>query len=84
MKSYSRSHLSDPGLLTGASTRVSLDRETTAELLADLGEIDARKLYLPQGYDSMCSYCEQALRMCEDTALRRIAVARTAREFPAI
>jgi 5-methylcytosine-specific restriction endonuclease McrA len=84
MKSYSRSHLTDSGLLSVVATRASLDRETTAELLADLGEIDARKLYVPQGYDSMCSYCEQELFMSEDTALRRIAVARAARKFPAI
>jgi len=84
MKSYSRSQLTDSGLLSVTSTRVAQDRETTADLLADLGEIDARKLYVPQGYDSMCAYCEHELLMSEDTALRRITVARTAREFPVI
>jgi len=84
MKSYSRSQFTDSGLLSVAATRVALDRDTTADLLADLGEIDERRLYAPQGYDSMCSYCERELLMSEDTALRRIAVARTAREFPAI
>ena len=84
MTSYSRSHLSDHGLLSVVATRVSLDRDATAELLADLGEIDERRLYAPAGYDSMFLYCQHELLMSEDTALRRIAVARTAREFPAI
>src|SRR5206468_10967009 len=36
------------------------------------------------GYESMSLYCQQELLMSEDTALRRIAVARTARQFPTI
>jgi 5-methylcytosine-specific restriction endonuclease McrA len=84
MKSYSRSHLTDPGLLSVAATRVSLDRDTTAELLADLGEIDARKLYVPAGYDSMYGFCVHELRMSEDVACKRISAARAARRFPSI
>ncbi len=84
MKSYSRSQYADDSLLSIVSTRVALDRDTTAELLADLGEIDARKLYVPLGYESMSLYCQRELLMSEDTALRRIAVARTAREFTSI
>src|SRR5438093_13562644 len=84
MKSSTRSQLTDDRLLSVVSTRVALDRDTTAELLADLGEIDARKLYVPAGYESMSLYCQQELLMSEDTALRRIAVARTARQFPTI
>jgi hypothetical protein len=84
MKSYSRSHLTDPGLLSVVATRVSLDCDTTAELLADLGEIDARKLYAPEGYDSMYEFCVHELRMSEDVACKRICAARAARRFPAI
>jgi hypothetical protein len=84
MKSYSRSHLTDSGLLSVAATRVALDRDTTAELLADLAEIDARKLYAPAGYDSMFGFCVQDLHMSEDVACKRICAARAARRFPAI
>ena len=45
MQSYSRSQLSNPGLLTVVTNRLALDRETTADLLADLAKIDKRRMY---------------------------------------
>src|SRR5205823_997813 len=53
-------------------------------LLAHLGEVDERQLYRAAAYESMFMYCVHELHMSEDTAVRRIGVARTAREFPAI
>ena len=84
MKSYSLSHLGDRILLRDLATLVSQDRATTAALLAHLAEVDQRKLYRPAAYPSMYLYCVKELRMSEDTAYRRIGVARTARRFPAI
>src|SRR6185436_16645859 len=42
---FSRSHTTDDELLQIASTHVADERSRTAELLADLAEIDARKLH---------------------------------------
>jgi hypothetical protein len=84
MRCYSLSHLSDGALLSGLSSLAAWDRATTAELLAHLAEVDERKLYLPAAYPSMLDYCVRELHMSEDTALKRIRVARVARDFPAI
>ena len=44
MKTYVLSHLSDPVLLHDLSTLIARDRTTTAELLAHIAEVDARRL----------------------------------------
>src|SRR5690242_15066934 len=84
MKSYSVTHLADHVLLRELAALVTQDRATTAALLAHLAEVDERKLYRPAAYDSMYMFCVKELHMSEDTAFRRIAVARMARRFPAI
>src|SRR5437667_3118570 len=55
-----------------------------ATLLADLGEVDFRKLYVPASYSSMYLYCLYEHHMSEDMAYKRIQAARAARRFPAI
>jgi 5-methylcytosine-specific restriction endonuclease McrA len=84
MTSYSLSHVSDPALLHGLATIVTRDRITTAVLLAHLAEVDERRLYVPAAYPSMFLYCVHALHMSEDVAYKRISVARTPRQYPAI
>ncbi len=84
MSAYSLSHLSDSTLLRDLKTLVARDRETTAELLAHVAEVDARRLYLPAAYPSMFAYCVGELRLSEEAAFKRIHAARTARRFPAI
>jgi hypothetical protein len=84
MTTYGRLHLTDHGLLSSFAGRLSLERSTTAELLADLGEIDARKLFAPAGYPSMFMYCVHEFHMSEDVAYKRIQAARAARRFPAL
>ncbi|HTR97218.1 MAG TPA: HNH endonuclease signature motif containing protein [Candidatus Acidoferrales bacterium] len=63
---------------------MALDRATTADLLAHLAEVDARKLYLPAGYPSMYAWCVGELGCSEEAAYRRIHAARTAASFPGI
>ncbi len=84
LKSWSRSHLADHEVVRTFTAAVVRDCATTAELLADLGELDARRLYVPAGYASMHAYCTGAHHMSEDAAFKRIRVARTARQFPVI
>jgi hypothetical protein len=81
---YVRTHLSDQTLLRDLAERLARERGNTAELLADLAEVDARRLYAPAGYSTMRDYCIRELHLSQDAAYKRIQAARTAREFPAI
>jgi hypothetical protein len=84
VNSYSLTHLDDRALLSGLTSLVAQDRGTTAQLLAHIGEVDARRLYLPAAHPSMNSYCVHELRLSEDAAYKRIQAARVARHFPVI
>ena len=84
MNAYSLSHVSNAALLRDLATSVKQDRATTATMLAQIAEEDDRGLYRAAAYESMYLYCVHELRMSEETAYRRIRVARAARKFPAI
>src|SRR5690349_21231010 len=60
------------------------ERCATAELLALLGELDERRLYLGEGCSSLFTYCTQVLHLSEHAAYHRIEAARAARRFPVI
>ena len=53
-------------------------------LIALLGELDARRLYLGEGFSSLFTYCTQALHLSEHATYNRIEAARAARRFPVI
>jgi len=74
--------LSDRDLLDATVRVAGNERQTTAELLALLAELDTRKLYLGEGYSSLFTYCTQRLRLSESAAYGRITAARAARRFP--
>ena len=76
--------LPDHELLSRVKTLAARERAATAELVAHLAELDARKLYLPAGYNSMFAYCCEALSLSEDAAYNRIEVARATRRFPVV
>jgi hypothetical protein len=84
MTRYALAHLTDSALLHNLHTLVTQDRATTALLIAHLGETDARRLYAPAGYPSMFEYCVRELHFSDQSAFKRIRVARLARQFPAI
>jgi len=84
MNTYALSHLADQVLLRDLAALVARDRTTTAALLAHLAEVDERRLYLPAAHPSMFSYCVHVLHLSEQATYKRIRVARTARQFPAI
>ncbi|HZI89263.1 MAG TPA: DUF222 domain-containing protein, partial [Candidatus Polarisedimenticolia bacterium] len=56
----------------------------TATLLAQIAEMDLRRLYVAAGFPSMHAYCVGKLRFSRDAAKRRVQAARAARQFPAI
>lgn len=84
MKQCRLCDLPDATLLSHLDALDARDCGTTAELLAYLGEVDARKLYLPAGYPSMYVHCIGHRKYSEDVAYKRIRAARVARRFPVI
>ena len=76
--------LSDQALLTEVAHAVSSERRATAHLLVLLMELEARRLYLGEGFSSLFTYCTEALHLSEHAAYNRIEVARAARRFPII
>jgi len=71
-------------LLARVRDLVKRGNEAEAELLAHLGEVDARRLYLEEGCSSMFVWCQRALHFAEGVAYKRIQAARAARQFPEI
>jgi hypothetical protein len=47
MRAYSRTHVTDHDLLCNLKSPVAQDRATTAELVADIAEVDPRRLFAP-------------------------------------
>ena len=78
------SSLSDGDLLTQLERVCAQERNVTAQLVALLMEVDARKLYAQQGCSSLFTYCVQVLHFSEHAAYLRIEAARAARRFPVI
>ena len=64
-----------------AATR---ERSATTRLIALLMEVDARRLYLGEGYSSLFTYCTRELHLSEHAAYGRIQAARTSRRFPIV
>ena len=50
------------------------ERQATAALIRCLIEVDARRLYLGEGYSSLFTFCTQSLHLSEHAALGRIEV----------
>jgi hypothetical protein len=84
MQEYSLAHVDDAVLLRDLTSLVVRDRLNTALLLAHIGEVDARKLYVPIGFPSMHAYCVEELGLSEDAAYKRIQAARAARQIPSL
>ena len=76
--------LSDTDLIAEVKRLAMRERAATVHLISALMELDARKLYLGEGYSSLFTYCTQVLHLSEDAAYARIEAARVARKYPAI
>jgi hypothetical protein len=76
--------------LTDAALHSELERLTgssnalTAQLLAHLGELEARGIHRERACSSLYTYCVYELRLSEDEAQRRCRAARLARQFPVL
>jgi hypothetical protein len=76
--------LTDTELLGRLSDLVQQSRRVEAELIAHMGEVDARRVYLREAASSMFVYATRVLHLSEAEAYLRITVARAAREHPAL
>jgi 5-methylcytosine-specific restriction endonuclease McrA len=74
--------LTDDELVLHVRHCVREDRRVSAQLLAHLGEIEARGLHRDLGYESMFEYAVRVLHMSDSEAGLRIHTARFARKFP--
>ena len=75
--SLSFSELSDRDLLATVHRLASAERRATTRLIASLAELDARRLYLAEGYSSLFTYCIQALDLSEPFADGELPSSRT-------
>ena len=83
-QSISFADLSDEQLVAEVKRLAASERRATAGLIRALIELDARRLYLGEGYSSLFTYCTKALHLAEGAAYNRIETARAARRFPTI
>lgn len=81
---YSLSDLTSDELIQQLKRLVTRQGELTAQVLAHVGEVDARKLYLRSACSSMFAYCTDVLKLPRGTTYKRICAARAARKHPAI
>src|SRR6185436_11139591 len=84
MNSRPYSHYADDRLLQALRSAVADERTRTSEVVALIAEVDRRRLYAAEGYESMHDYCIRELRLSRESAFKRIRVARLARRWPAI
>ena len=81
-KSFST--ISDDELLRRLSELLQKSRRVESELVAHIGEVDARRLYAREAAPSMFAYCTEVLKLSEHEAYLRIAVARASRTHPVL
>lgn len=76
--------LADLELLATVRRLRAAERETTADLVAALAELERRGLHLAEGFPSMYVYCTQRLGFSEHEAYARIHAARVAGSYPVV
>jgi len=79
---YDLSELNDDAVLGGFATLLQRRSRTAAGVLAYIAEIDARHLYLHEGFESMRAFCVQRMELSDDAAAKRLQLARLARQMP--
>jgi hypothetical protein len=81
---HSLSAVSDDELLRRLAALVRESRHTEAEVVAHIGEVDARRLFAREAVPSMFQYCTERLHLSGAEAYLRIAAARASRQHPVI
>lgn len=81
---YSFSHLTGPEILREYSLAKAVGRASDALLLAFLGEIEARNLFLDAGYSSMYAFVASEFDFGDEATKKRIRLARAAHLYPQV
>ncbi|HEY7515293.1 MAG TPA: hypothetical protein VIC87_12475, partial [Vicinamibacteria bacterium] len=76
--------ISDDDLLRRLHALLVDSRATESDLVAHIGEVDARRLYAREAAPSMHLYCTKVLHLSDAEAFLRITAARAARAYPLI
>src|SRR5262245_49907480 len=84
MNTESLSTISDAEVVARLMALLGEERRLTVQVLAHLGEVEARRLYLPAACSSMHVYCTRVLGMSDDQAFKRIRAARAMRRYPVV
>ena len=77
-------HVPDDELLRRLADLLHQSRRVEADLVAHIGEVDARRLYAREASPSMFAYCTQVVHLSEFEAYLRITAARAARLHPVL
>ncbi len=77
-------HVSDHKLLADLDKLVAQSNAVTSLVVLHIAEVDRRRLHAHGAYSSTFDYCVRKLGLSEAATCQRIAVARKAREFPAM
>ena len=76
--------MSDVDVVARLAQLLREERRLTVAVLAHMGEVEARRLYLPAACSSMFVYCTRVLGMSEDQAFKRIRAARAMCRYPVV
>ncbi|WP_413557780.1 HNH endonuclease [Bdellovibrio sp. HCB209] len=76
--------ISDSELMSRLGKLVRTERKITHVILWHIVEVEERRLYATQGYDSMFSYLTKCLGYGEDSAYRRLSSARLLKKVPEV
>jgi 5-methylcytosine-specific restriction endonuclease McrA len=76
--------LSDQDLVAEVQRLAASERQAVARMIVLLIELDARRLYLREGYGSLFAYCTECLHLTEAASYLRIEAARVAVRFPLV
>jgi hypothetical protein len=76
--------LTDDALIARIGALDASTRETTADLIAHLVELEDRNLHLACGFKSLYGYCRKVLHCTEAAAYDRMRTAHAARRFPVV
>ena len=76
--------LTDDALIRTIDALAATARETTADLIDHLVELERRNLHLACGFKSLFGYCRRVLRCSESAAYDRMRAAHAARRFPVV
>ena len=74
--------ISDDDLLRRLSELLKQSRRVESDLVAHIGEVDERRLYVREAASCMFTYCTEVLNLSEAEAYLRIAAARASRKHP--